>query len=453
MISEPFLLGEEMRSPRAAREASHGMAAAHLGIPRLLFALLLLLAASVIVHFALFTTPGDGGTTATSFLNLPVSRRSKPSSEPNFLCLSARLQDSTSLLAVAPLFNAEIAPADALAARLATLLLSQRPCSIAAADATAASVRNRPALIFLVDAAAPLELSDELSQLLRRREYAVLSERCFGSIEVRRLPAATAATALNDAFLYAFSLARERASALLWLAPESVPLRARWLEVVQCERLQATPGAWIVGSANLMDCHVDWEPPASCCAEGDPRLSSRHLSATGLYAAHDAGFQQYVLEWNASTLRGAATDAPPQQVDSSVSGSSAAVADGAGGSPEDGGGGSTAGSESDAASFARDAVAEFSDDGAAAGAAAALERIDEQEVPFHAALSVLLWSGWHESRQRYMRRSAIRQPNPWLAGKLGCGKLALMPHAAAPADAARLILRVAQAVCGVGDVP
>ena len=44
----------------------------------------------------------------------------------------------------------------------------------------------------------------------------------------------------NAAFAGAFGLAHSRRSPLLWLAPETTPLRGRWLEAVQCEAMDSS---------------------------------------------------------------------------------------------------------------------------------------------------------------------------------------------------------------------
>ena len=176
--------------------------------------------------------------------------------------------------------------------------------------------------------------SDEIGQVDQGEEALLRGilmpwKQCLSALSIRRVHArqqqqqnARASilqqSATNDAFFEAFGFARSRNAALLWLPPEATPLQERWLEAVQCEQAHDAADAWMVGSAMLMDCRLRWEPFPRCCAAaaaaarggsgggappGAYAQSADHLSATGLYAAHDTGFYEYVREWAHSRLR------------------------------------------------------------------------------------------------------------------------------------------------------
>ena len=281
--------------------------------PRLLVAVLLLLAATLLIHTALLATHGSRGAAA-------------PSLQP--LCLSSLLLESSMLVAV-PLLEPEAQLAlRMIKARVERLAVRLAPCQLHR------PVAQRPLLLLLTSTSKP---SDQTILRTALQEALQPASSCFRGVELVNVGNASSERqhqpTVNAAFLTAFYEARRRRAALLWLSPETVPLRNRWLEAAQCELLSSAAGAWIVGSTLLMDCRHEWRPrSASCDRISQTALLSHRISATGLYAAADDGFEEYVREWQSSTL---------------------------------------------------------------------------WDEPFHVALSALLWAGYHESRQRTLRRRFI----------------------------------------------
>lgn len=91
-------------------------------------------------------------------------------------------------------------------------------------------------------------------------------------------------------------------AALLWLPAGSHALRRGWLTEAAC--LHALePAAWVIGSAQLMDCERKggWIPPPACCTS-EAQLSRHHLGPVAIYAALDDDFYDYVMEYYSGKL-------------------------------------------------------------------------------------------------------------------------------------------------------
>ena len=308
LCSNTLVRRNSLKSNLSQRSAACAMAATAVAPvrmrPRLLAALILLFAATLLIHCALFSTYNGGN---------------RSPSPPRPLCLA----DAAELLVAIPLLADNSKPlADVLARRLHQLLADSIPCQFQL------PLDRRPTLLVLVASLTSRKPGEavELQDVLQRHTERISS--CIGGAELLSVPETS-----NGAFLAAFDVARSRRASMLWLAAKSVPLRPRWLEAMQCELRSGSAGAWIVASALLVDCERAWTPPSAACALAASSNQSAHrLSATGLYAAADDGFVQYVSEWRGSML---------------------------------------------------------------------------SEAPFHVALSALLWAGYHESRQRSLRRRFI----------------------------------------------